>query len=116
MSPGEINGEHVANGAQNGAHANGTHANGHRSNSNHDQHEEASYQVARQQSDHKSHKKKKSFSIGSLMQLRTASERPLPVERGDGTYRPILKRPGLIEDLRSFSWGGKSLLFNFCAE
>ncbi|GAB0138710.1 hypothetical protein EsDP_00006936 [Epichloe bromicola] len=104
-SRGEINGEHVANGAQNGAHANGTHANGHQSNSNHDHYKETSNQVARQQSDHKSHKKKKPSSMGSLMQLRTASKRPLPVERGDGTYRPILKRPGLIEDLRSFGWG-----------
>ncbi|KAG6027330.1 hypothetical protein E4U41_000966 [Claviceps citrina] len=98
----EANGEHVGN----GAHANGTH----------DQAKDASNQDARLQPGQEAEKKtmmmktkkknskkeKNPSALAHLLQLRTASRRPLPTERGDGTYRTALKRPGLVQDLRSF--------------
>lgn len=45
--------------------------------------------------------------IGSLLALRKASQRPLPTEMGDGTYRPLVKRPTLVEDLRSLGIPGE---------
>lgn len=105
MSPsGEINGENVANDAQNDAQAGSTHAifNG-------NQQKDGPDQVSRQQPGQK--KKEPSF-IASLLQLRTASKRPLPTERGDGTYRYILTRPGLVRDLRTIGLGGAFQMFD----
>ncbi|KAG6012087.1 hypothetical protein E4U43_007946 [Claviceps pusilla] len=112
MSSSEANGEqHVSNDAQNkarnGAYVNGTNgtngtrATGQTSNGNRLHGKDALNQVSRSESE----KNKKPTSSGSIMQLRAASKRPLPTERGDGTYRDILKRPGIIQDVRSFSRG-----------
>ncbi|KAK2591548.1 hypothetical protein QQS21_010768 [Conoideocrella luteorostrata] len=104
MAPGvETKGESVANGAQNGHHTNDTDANGHQANGYHDQ--EKSNQVARQKGAQNAEEKKSPSSVGSLLQLRKASKRPLPTERGDGTYRTVLKRPGLMQDLKSIGIG-----------
>lgn len=109
MSPGvEYKGESVANGAQNGIHTNGTHANGNgtQANGHHKQEQDASKKLI-QPTQAKSSEKKKASSIGALMQLRKASKRPLPTERRDGTYLTILKRPTLMQDLKSFGIGGE---------
>ncbi|PNY27468.1 Linoleate 10R-lipoxygenase [Tolypocladium capitatum] len=120
MSPdGESNGEGAQNGAhhqvQNGTHANGngahhqgqngTHANGTRQNGVHGRSSDARTNVSQIMS---SSQPKKSESW-SLSQFRQASRRPLPTEMGDGSYRAVVKRPGLMQDLRSIGWGGKYL-------
>ncbi|KAG6315855.1 hypothetical protein E4U44_001059 [Claviceps purpurea] len=105
MSSGEMIGEHAAhraqNGAQNGTHANGAHAVDHASNGNHQYSKDGQNQVLRRNGQ-TSQTNKKHSSVASFLQLRTASKRPLPTERGDGTYRDISKRPGIIQDLKSF--------------
>ncbi|KAG5978462.1 hypothetical protein E4U55_006209 [Claviceps digitariae] len=108
-SSGEINGEqHIAKDVQNGAHvngangANGTNGTSQTSNGNHNNGKDALNQVSRPRRGQTSEKNKKPTSSGSLLQLRTASKRPLPTERGDGTYRDILRRPSIIQDLKSF--------------
>ncbi|KAF4508626.1 hypothetical protein G6O67_004977 [Ophiocordyceps sinensis] len=40
----------------------------------------------------------------ALSHYRQASRRPLPTEMGDGSYRALLKRPTLVQDLRSIGW------------
>lgn len=122
MSPGvEYKGESVANGAQNGTHtngtqangsqANGTKANGSQANGHHTQDKDTSKKL--NQSTHaKRTEKKKASSIGALMQLRKASQRPLPTERRDGTYRTILKRPTLMQDLKSFGIEGEQIVLS----
>ncbi|KAG5949373.1 hypothetical protein E4U53_005905 [Claviceps sorghi] len=121
-SSGEKHGEqHVANGAQNGSHAsgtngtNGTNVKGQTSNGNHHQDKDALNQVTRPKRGPRSVKNKKPSSSGSLLQLRTESRRPLPTERGDGRYRDILKRPGLIQDLKSFGLGDLKTLKDIIA-
>lgn len=42
----------------------------------------------------------------ALSHYRQASRRPLPTEMGDGSYRALLKRPTLVQDLRSIGWRG----------
>ncbi|KAG6011007.1 hypothetical protein E4U21_000038 [Claviceps maximensis] len=111
-SSGEINGaQRVGNGAQAGAHVNGTdgtngtngtHATGQTLNSNQHTGKDVSNQVSRPE---RGQTNQKPTSSGSLLQLRAASKRPLPTERGDGTYREILKRPSIIQDLKSFGVG-----------
>lgn len=43
----------------------------------------------------------------TLSSFRQASRRPLPTELGDGSYRVVAKRPGLMQDLRSIGWAGE---------
>ncbi|KAF4459201.1 prostaglandin-endoperoxide synthase 1 [Fusarium albosuccineum] len=43
---------------------------------------------------------KKEGALASFKKLRVASKRPLPTERGDGSYRPVVVRPGLKQDIR----------------
>jgi linoleate 10R-lipoxygenase len=96
MSPGvELNGE--------SAITNGTQTNGHDS-----QEKSASQKVTYTEQTQKAGKQKTS-SLGTLMQLRKASQRPLPKETRDGTYRNSLKRPSLMQDLKSFGVGGESI-------
>jgi hypothetical protein len=45
--------------------------------------------------------------LSNIMSLRKASKRPLPTDRGDGTYREIVRRPGISQDLRSLSMKSK---------
>lgn len=112
MSSEEMIGEHAArraqNGAQNGTHANGAHAVDHTSNGNHQYSKDGQNQVL-QRNGKTYQTNRKHSSVASLLQLRTASKRPLPTERGDGTYRDISKRPGIIQDLKSFGLRGESL-------
>ena len=49
----------------------------------------------------------KGSPIGAFLQLRKASRRPLPTEMGDGSYRAVIKRPSLIQDIRSIGLKGK---------
>ncbi|KAM5345930.1 hypothetical protein ACJ41O_011791 [Fusarium nematophilum] len=44
--------------------------------------------------------KKKEGAIASFKKLRVLSKRPLPTEMGDGSYRVVVNRPGLKQDLR----------------
>ncbi|TWU75932.1 hypothetical protein ED733_006304 [Metarhizium rileyi] len=102
MSPDvEHEGESATNGTQNGIHTNGTQTN----SGHHDREKEASRKEAYPTQVQTSEKRKKTSSIGALMQLRKASQRPLPTEMGDGTYRNILKRPTLMQDLKSIGIG-----------
>lgn len=50
--------------------------------------------------------KEKSSLIGTLMKLRRASKRPLPKETGDGSYRTIVNRPSIIQDLKTIGFKG----------
>jgi linoleate 10R-lipoxygenase len=38
--------------------------------------------------------------VKSIKKLRVASKRPLPTEMGDGSYRQVVNRPGLKQDVR----------------
>ncbi|KAK9441774.1 heme peroxidase [Metarhizium brunneum] len=110
MSPhGEHNGESATNGAQNGAHTNGAHTNGTQTNgthtNGHDAREKGVSEKVVQPTETQKSGSKKTSSTGALMQLRRASRRPLPTEMGDGTYRNILRRPTLMQDLKSFGLG-----------
>ncbi|PHH75249.1 hypothetical protein CDD82_4522 [Ophiocordyceps australis] len=40
----------------------------------------------------------------TLSMFRQASQRPLPTEMGDGSYRVVAKRTTLMQDLRSLGW------------
>lgn len=107
MSPhGEHKGESATNGAQNGAHTNGTQTNGTHTNG-HDAREKGVSEKVVQPTETQKSGNKKTSSTGALMQLRRASRRPLPTEMGDGTYRNILRRPTLMQDLKSFGLGGE---------
>ena len=66
---------------------------------------------------------KRQSNMATFSKLRKASRRPLPTERGDGTYREVLQRPTLMQDLRSLSLAGAcpyyttafySMLTRFC--
>jgi linoleate 10R-lipoxygenase len=108
MSPDvQSKGESAANGAQNGFHTtNGSQANSSNVNGHHPQDKiDPKKMTQLRQADRL--QKKKGSSIGALMQLRKASKRPLPTEMGDGTYRSILMRPSLVQDLRSMGKGGE---------
>lgn len=48
----------------------------------------------------------KGSPVGAFLQLRKASRRPLPTEMGDGSYRAVVKRPSLIQDIRSIGLKG----------
>lgn len=52
--------------------------------------------------------KKKPGTVGSLLALRKASQRPLPTEMGDGSYRQVVKRPTLGQDLKTFGTKGEA--------
>lgn len=45
--------------------------------------------------------------FSTVMSLRRDSKRPLPNELGDGTYRKVVTRPGIGQDLRSLSMAGE---------
>lgn len=45
-------------------------------------------------------------TLAKFMSLRRASQRPLPTERGDGSYRPVANRPTLRDDLGTISKAG----------
>lgn len=52
-------------------------------------------------------KKTKPVKHGGLMQLYRASRRPLPSEMGDGTYKKVVNRPTLMQDLSTITFAGK---------
>jgi hypothetical protein len=52
-------------------------------------------------------KSKKNSKLASFKAMREASRRPLPTERGDGSYREVAKRPTLRDDLKSFGMDGE---------
>lgn len=54
-------------------------------------------------------KKAKTVKNGGLMQLYRASRRPLPNEMGDGTYKQVINRPTLMQDLSTITFSGKSV-------
>ena len=90
------NGQNGHNGYANG---NGTHTNGTKS--------EGSTAVSTTP-----YTKPRDASSGSIWsnykKAKTQSKRPLPNEMGDGTYRQVIKRPGLGQDLRSFRKKGRN--------
>ena len=45
--------------------------------------------------------------LSNLLQLRRLSQRPLPTQMGDGTYRQVVQRPGFRADLRTVSLAGE---------
>ncbi|KAH8127213.1 heme peroxidase [Trichoderma asperelloides] len=49
-------------------------------------------------------KKTKPVKNGGLMQLYRASRRPLPSEMGDGTYKKVVNRPTLMQDLSTITF------------
>ncbi|KAL7924797.1 heme peroxidase [Trichoderma austrokoningii] len=51
-------------------------------------------------------KKTKPVKDGGLMQLYRASRRPLPNEMGDGTYKKVINRPTVMQDLRTITFSG----------
>lgn len=53
-------------------------------------------------------KKPKEGALANFKKLRQASKRPLPTEMGDGSYRPVVARPTLKQDLRRLRMSGKS--------
>lgn len=53
--------------------------------------------------------KKKPGTIGNLLALRRASQRPLPTDMGDGSYRRIATRPTLRQDLSALGTKGWSM-------
>lgn len=52
-------------------------------------------------------KVKKEGVIGGFKKLRQASKRPLPTEMGDGSYRQVVSRPTLSQDLRRLRMKGE---------
>ncbi|KAI9147556.1 Linoleate 10R-lipoxygenase [Paramyrothecium foliicola] len=112
----EFNGDTAYNGFhQNGDHQNGEEKNGYRNGHQNGQQDRNGHDSKQQNvnvksvgSSHKIGSTAGSSSgsgslISNLRQLRTLSKRPLPTEMGDGTYRKVDKRPGILADLRSVS-------------
>lgn len=52
-------------------------------------------------------KPKKEGALAGFKKLRQASKRPLPTERGDGSYRVVQQRPKLSDDLKRLSLASK---------
>lgn len=50
---------------------------------------------------------KKEGALKSFKKLRVLSKRPLPTEMGDGSYRTVVNRPRLKEDLRRLKIKGE---------
>ncbi|KEY73451.1 hypothetical protein S7711_07480 [Stachybotrys chartarum IBT 7711] len=48
---------------------------------------------------------KRGSLLGNYLKLRKLSQRPLPTERGDGSYRQVATRPGLRQDLTTIGLG-----------
>ena len=48
--------------------------------------------------------------LSEYMRLRKASRRPLPTDHGDGSYRQVVQRPGLGQDVKSLSRAGNYML------
>lgn len=92
--------EGTHNGAQHNAIENGT--NGAQVNG----HQRHSASAGRDDKPSKASRKTPKGETWSLSHYRQASRRPLPTETGDGSYRVLLKRPGLVQDLRSIGWAG----------
>ncbi|KJZ77639.1 hypothetical protein HIM_02816 [Hirsutella minnesotensis 3608] len=83
----------------NGAQTNGAYANGNQ------QRRSSSVKKDGSPRQNKAARKPKKSETWSLSHYRQASRRPLPREMGDGSYRAVIKRPGVIQDIRSIGWG-----------
>lgn len=88
-------------------HQNGKHANG-KNIQNGINGDASSHQIPETQDGPKKGSSK--GLISTMLKLRAASQRPLPTEMGDGSYRAVMKRPSIVQDLRRIGISGTNTL------
>ncbi|KYK60784.1 heme peroxidase [Drechmeria coniospora] len=90
-------GEGAQNGDYDGIETNGARSNGTNGHSSAPEHNKDKPMTEPATSESKATKRES----WSLSHFRQASSRPLPTELGDGSYRNVIRRPGIMEDLRN---------------